>query len=117
MGERVFVYMPKEKANKDYKFARPFHGPFEVLETGVIVRPVGREYLGCLEQDTLLPTCHSIGCILTGKEALQAVYSTEKHKEPETQRTKQAEISTCNPGSSGAHDCMEDPGRLRGGRG
>ena len=36
-GDRVFVYMPKEK------FARPFHGPFrvvEVLETGVVVRRV-----------------------------------------------------------------------------
>ena len=42
-GDRVFVYMPKEKANKAYKFARPFHGPFrvvEVLETGVVVRRV-----------------------------------------------------------------------------
>ena len=44
-GERVFVYMPKEKASKAYKFARPFHGPFrvmDVLETGVIVQPVDR---------------------------------------------------------------------------
>ena len=35
--------MPKEKANKAYKFAIPFHGPFhvvEVLETGVVVRRV-----------------------------------------------------------------------------
>ena len=42
-GDCVFVYMPKEKANKAYKFARPFHGPFrvvEVLETGVVVREV-----------------------------------------------------------------------------
>ena len=41
----MFVYMPKEKASKAYKFARPFHGPFrvmDVLETGVIVQPVGR---------------------------------------------------------------------------
>ena len=39
-GDRVLVYMPKEKANKAYKFARPFHGPFhvvEALETGVVV--------------------------------------------------------------------------------
>ena len=43
VGERVFVYMPKEKATKAYKFARPFHGPFrvvEVLDAGVVVRPV-----------------------------------------------------------------------------
>ena len=35
--------MPKEKATKAYKFARPFHGPFrvvEVLDAGVVVRPV-----------------------------------------------------------------------------
>ena len=43
-GERVFVYMPKDKATKAYKFARPFHGPFrvvDVLETGLSVCPVG----------------------------------------------------------------------------
>ena len=42
-GDQVFVYMPKEKANKAYKFARPFHRPFrvvKVLETGVVVRRV-----------------------------------------------------------------------------
>ena len=45
VGERVFVYMPKDKANKAYKFARPFHGLFrvvEVLDTGIIVHPVNR---------------------------------------------------------------------------
>ena len=45
IGERVFVYMPKEKLTKAYKFARPFHGPYrvvEVLDTGVSVRPVHR---------------------------------------------------------------------------
>lgn len=44
IGERVFVYMPQEKACKAYKFARPFHGPYrvaEVLDTGLLVRPVG----------------------------------------------------------------------------
>ena len=38
MGERVFVYMPKEKATKAYKFARP--DSLEVLDAGVVVRPV-----------------------------------------------------------------------------
>ena len=45
VGERVFVYMPQEKATKAYKFARPFCGPFrvtEVVDTGVLVRPVHR---------------------------------------------------------------------------
>ena len=28
-----FVYMPKEKASKAYKFARPFHGPFSVTKS------------------------------------------------------------------------------------
>jgi hypothetical protein len=44
-GERVFAYMPKEKASKAYKFARPFHGPYRVtgvLDTGVTVCPVHR---------------------------------------------------------------------------
>ena len=44
-GELEFVYMPKEKASKAYKFARPFYGPYrvvEVLETGLVVRPVDR---------------------------------------------------------------------------
>ena len=45
-GDRVFVYMPKEKANIAYKFARPFHRPFrvvEVLETGVVVCRVDQQ--------------------------------------------------------------------------
>ena len=44
-GNRVFVYMPQDKSSKAYKFARPFHGPYrvmEVLETGVVVCPVGK---------------------------------------------------------------------------
>ena len=44
-GERVFVYMPKEKASKAYKFARPFHGPYrvvEALDSGVVVRSIHR---------------------------------------------------------------------------
>ena len=33
-GDRVFVYMPSEKKKKGkaHKFARPFHGPYRVLE-------------------------------------------------------------------------------------
>ena len=45
VGERVFVYMPQDKATKAYKFARPFHGPFrvvEVWETGLTVQPVDK---------------------------------------------------------------------------
>ena len=45
MGDRVFVYMPAAKACKAYKFARPFYGPYcivEQSETGVVVRPVDR---------------------------------------------------------------------------
>ena len=40
---RVFVYMPAVKACKAYKFARPFHGPYHIVElskTGVVVCPV-----------------------------------------------------------------------------
>ena len=42
-GQRVFVYMPSAKQGKVYKFARPFHGPFRVVDvydTGVSVRPI-----------------------------------------------------------------------------
>ena len=42
-GERVFVYMPSSKKGKAHKLARPFHGPYRVVETvdnGVIVTPV-----------------------------------------------------------------------------
>ena len=33
VGDRVFVYMPASKANKAYKFAKPFEGPYRVLAT------------------------------------------------------------------------------------
>ncbi len=36
-GDRVFVYMPKEKTSKAYKFARPFHGPYQVIESSWIL--------------------------------------------------------------------------------
>ena len=45
VGDRVFVYMPAAKACKAYKFARPFYGPYRIVEqseTGVVVRPVDR---------------------------------------------------------------------------
>ena len=34
LGDRVFVYMPSEKQRKGkaHKFARPFHGPYRVIE-------------------------------------------------------------------------------------
>ena len=32
VGERVFVFMPAEKTGKNRKFARPYHGPYRVLE-------------------------------------------------------------------------------------
>ena len=38
VGDRVFVYMPTAKATKAYKFARPLHGPYRIIEqsdTGV----------------------------------------------------------------------------------
>ena len=45
VGDRVFVYMPAAKACKAYKFARPFYGPYRIIEQnslGVMVRPVNR---------------------------------------------------------------------------
>ena len=32
VGDRVFLYVPSAKAGKAHKFARPFHGPYRVLE-------------------------------------------------------------------------------------
>ena len=43
VGDRVFVYMPAAKLTKADKFARPFYGPYRVVETctnGVEVCPV-----------------------------------------------------------------------------
>ena len=43
VGDTAFVYMPAVKACKAYKFARPFHGPYCIVElskTGVVVHPV-----------------------------------------------------------------------------
>ena len=45
VGDRVFVYMPAAKATKAYKFARPFHGPYRIIEqsdTGVVVHPIDK---------------------------------------------------------------------------
>ena len=44
-GDRVFVYMPSAKKGKAHKLARPFHGPYRVIETvdnGVMVTPIDR---------------------------------------------------------------------------
>ena len=32
VGDRVFIYMPSPKTGKSHKFARPFHGPYRILE-------------------------------------------------------------------------------------
>ena len=48
MGERVFVYMPKEKANKTTSLPDGDHSTTEVLDTGVIVRPVHRPQEGSI---------------------------------------------------------------------
>ena len=45
VGDRVFVHMPGEVRGKAWKFARPFHGPFRILEltpTNASVRLVDR---------------------------------------------------------------------------
>ena len=39
------MYMPAAKATKAYKFARPFHGPYRIIEqsdTKVTVRPIDK---------------------------------------------------------------------------
>ena len=45
VGERVFVYMPNAKQGKNWKFAKPFHGPFRILaltHTNASVRRVDK---------------------------------------------------------------------------
>ena len=45
VGDRVFIYVPAAKACKAYKFARPFYGPYRIIEQnklGVVVRPVDK---------------------------------------------------------------------------
>ena len=46
-GDRVYVYTPAKKSGTAYKFARPFVGPYRVLnkyETGVDVRLVSKPF-------------------------------------------------------------------------
>ena len=40
VGDRVFVLMPAAKAGKAHKFARPFHGPYRVLEVTTNNAPI-----------------------------------------------------------------------------
>ena len=45
VGDRVFVHMPGDVSGKAWKFARPFHGPYRILEltpTNASVRLVNR---------------------------------------------------------------------------
>ena len=47
--QRVLVFMPSAKQGKAYKFARPFHGPYrivDIFETGASVRPVENQKQG-----------------------------------------------------------------------
>ncbi|XP_065905553.1 uncharacterized protein [Dysidea avara] len=47
VGDRVLVYIPAAKACKAYKFARPFHGPYRILEQneiGVTICPVDKPH-------------------------------------------------------------------------
>ena len=44
-GDRVFLYKSSEKKGKAHKFARPFHGPYRVLEVtsnNANIRPVDK---------------------------------------------------------------------------
>ena len=44
-GERVFLYKPAEQTGAKRKFARPFHGPYQLVEVGTNtakIRPVDR---------------------------------------------------------------------------
>ena len=41
-GDRVFIFMPAAKQGPSYKFARPFHGPYRVIENTILACPVGK---------------------------------------------------------------------------
>ena len=92
-GERVFVYMPKEKASNAYKFARPFYGPYrvvEILETGLVVRPVDRP-----EGETMRVACNRVRrCLVPGKEFWPPRRTARDQKRPamETLRDTPKEI-------------------------
>ena len=38
VGDRMMVYMPGDVAEKDWKLARPYHGPYRVTPTNAEVR-------------------------------------------------------------------------------
>ena len=49
VGNRVFIYQPSAVQGKTRKFARPFHGPYRILEltpTNASVRPVDKNWRG-----------------------------------------------------------------------
>ena len=55
--ERVFLFKPAEKAGEAHKFARPYHGPFWVIELGTntakvrrVDKPKGEPILVSLDQ-------------------------------------------------------------------
>ena len=44
-GDRVFLFMPAAESGKAHKFARQFHGPYQILEVttnDAKIRPVGK---------------------------------------------------------------------------
>ena len=88
----MFVYMPKEKASKAYKFARPFYGPYrvvEVLETGLVVRPVDRP-----EGETMQVACNRVRDAVPDKEFWPPRRTARDQKRPamETLRDTPKEI-------------------------
>ena len=88
----MFVYMPKEKASKAYKFARPFYGLYrvvEVLETGLVVRPVDRP-----EGETMQVACNRVRDAVPDKEFWPPRRTARDQKRPamETLRDTPKEI-------------------------
>ena len=47
LGDRVFIYMPLAKQCQSHKFARPFHGPYRVIEKhlgNISARPINQPH-------------------------------------------------------------------------
>ena len=52
VGDRVFLFKPADKTGPTRKFARPYHGPFQVVEMDVNTAKIRR--VDRPDEDTLL---------------------------------------------------------------
>ena len=88
-GQRVFVFMPAAAAQgKTRKFARPYYGPYRVMEAseqGVVVRPIdnprGKEIRVSLDRVRCCPT--QLGDEFWPKKGKQSAPEPSRELEPD----------------------------------